>query len=127
MHYLLIFYYKVFTKKTPNVMWNTLSDVYVCGSTVCERMSYGMYYTCIIDKKVKKCFTDQNMLNTVNTKSSHSILSFNKSFRLLLLIKHDNETGGRTKAQSNCDICIKQHERHAASVWLQWVSKQQDD
>lgn len=29
---------------------------------------------------VKKCFTDQNMLNTVNTKSSHSILSFSQDF-----------------------------------------------
>lgn len=50
-----------------------------------------MYYRY---KKVKKCFTDQNMLNTVNTKSSHSILSFNQPSLRLLLITQDNETWG---------------------------------
>lgn len=67
-----------------------------------------MYYRY---KKVKKCFTDQNMLNTVNTKSSHSILSFNQPFLLLLLI---NET--MKQGDGHCNICIKQHEWHAVSV-----------
>lgn len=46
---------------------------------------------------VKKCFTDQNMLNTVNTKSSHSILSFSQDFVIaffffLLLVSQSSET-----------------------------------
>lgn len=73
-------------------MWNTLSDVYVCGSMWTHVVWYVlyMYYRY---KKVKKCFTDQNMLNTVNTKSSHSILTFNQPSLRLLLITQDNETG----------------------------------
>lgn len=105
-------------------MWNTLSDVYVCGSMWTHVIWYVlyMYYRY---KKVKKCFTDQNMLNTVNTKSSHSILSFNKPSLRLLLITQDNETwgGGWAEAQSNCNIRIKQHEWHAASVWLRRVKR----
>lgn len=31
--------------------------------------------------------------------------------------------GGWAEAQSNCNIRIKQHEWHAASVWLRWVKR----
>lgn len=65
---------------------------YMCVG-LCERMSYDVLYMYYRYKRVKKCFTDQNMLNTVNTKSSHSVLSFNQPSLLLLLIKQENETG----------------------------------
>lgn len=43
-------------------------------------VTWFVLYMCNRYKMVKKCFTDQNMLNTVNTKSSHSIFSFSQPF-----------------------------------------------
>lgn len=64
-------------------------------------VTWFVLYMCNRYKMVKKCFTDQNMLNTVNTKSSHSIFSFSQPFFclgvclflfFLLLINQSSET-----------------------------------
>lgn len=64
--------------------------------------------TCTKDTKVKKCFTDQNTLNTVNTKSSHCFV-FPPA--LFYCLSHKTMKQGGTR------------EWHAARVWLCWAKQ----
>lgn len=103
-------------------MWNTLSNVYVCGS-MWTHVKWYVLYMYYRYKKVKKCFTDQNMLNTVNTKSFHSICLSTSPLFVYHLSHETMKQAGWAEARSHCRIYVKQREWHAASVLLRRVKQ----
>lgn len=99
--------------------------MYMCVG-LCERMSYDMYCTCIIDTRrlksalpIKTCW-----ILWIPNPLTLFCLSTSPLFVYCLSRKTMKRGGGGwAEAQSNCNIRIKQHEWHAASVWLRRVKR----